>query len=76
MGSGEGPVMETVDTMVNNGEKVGALFIRLFRPFSIKDFINELPKTVKKLAVLDRTKEPGSIGDPLYLDIVSDFSES
>ncbi len=76
MGSGEGPVMEAVDTMVNNGEKVGALFIRLFRPFSIKHFINELPKSVKKIAVLDRTKEPGSIGDPLYLDIVAAFAES
>ena len=76
MGSGEGPVRETVDTMVNNGEKVGALFIRLYRPFSIKHFIKELPKTVKKMAVLDRTKEPGSIGDPLYLDVVAAFSES
>ncbi len=76
MGSGEGPVKETVDTMGNNGEKVGALFIRLFRPFSIKHFINELPKSVQKIAVLDRTKEPGSIGDPLYLDVVAAFAES
>ena len=76
MGSGEGAVMEAVDTMVNNGEKVGALFIRLFRPFSIKHFIKELPDTVKKIAVLDRTKEPGSIGDPLYLDVIAAFAES
>ncbi len=76
MGSGEGPVRETVDTKVNNGEKVGALFVRLYRPFSIKDFIKELPKSVKKIAVLDRTKEPGSIGDPLYLDVVAAFAES
>ena len=76
MGSGEGPVRETVNTMANKGEKVGAIFIRLFRPFSIKHFIDKLPKSVKKIAVLDRTKEPGSIGDPLYLDVVAAFAES
>ncbi len=76
MGSGEGPVRETVDTLINNDEKVGALFVRLFRPFSVADFIKELPTTVKKIAVLDRTKEPGSIGEPLYLDIVTAFAES
>jgi len=76
MGSGEGPVKETVDTMVNNGEKVGAIFVRLYRPFSIKHFMDALPKTIKKIAVLDRTKEPGSIGDPLYLDVVTAFAES
>jgi len=76
MGSGEGAVKETVDTLVNNGEKVGALFVRLYRPFSISHFINKLPKTVEKIAVLDRTKEPGSIGEPLYLDIVTAFAES
>ena len=76
MGSGEGPVRETVETMVNNGEKVGAVFVRLFRPFSIKHFVDELPTTVKNIAVLDRTKEPGSIGDPLYLDVVAALTES
>ncbi len=76
MGSGEGPVRETVDTLLNNEEKVGALFVRLYRPFSVEDFIKELPTTVKKIAVLDRTKEPGSIGEPLYLDIVTAFAES
>jgi pyruvate-ferredoxin/flavodoxin oxidoreductase len=76
MGSGEGAVKETVDTLVNNGEKVGALFVRLYRPFSISYFIEKLPKTVEKIAVLDRTKEPGSIGEPLYLDIVTAFVES
>lgn len=76
MGSGQGPVLEVVDTMVENGEKVGAIIIRLFRPFSIKHFIDALPKTVKKVAVLDRTKEPGSTGEPLYLDIVTAFAES
>ncbi|WP_422083264.1 pyruvate:ferredoxin (flavodoxin) oxidoreductase [Ulvibacterium sp.] len=76
MGSGQGPVLEVVDTMVENGEKVGAIIIRLFRPFSIKHFIDAVPKTVKKVAVLDRTKEPGSTGEPLYLDIVTAFAES
>ncbi|RKN83217.1 pyruvate:ferredoxin (flavodoxin) oxidoreductase [Ulvibacterium marinum] len=76
MGSGQGPVLEVVDTMIENGEKVGAIIIRLFRPFSISHFIDALPKTVKKVAVLDRTKEPGSTGEPLYLDIVTAFAES
>lgn len=76
MGSGQGPVLEVVDTMVENGEKIGAIIIRLFRPFSISHFIDVLPKTVKKVAVLDRTKEPGSTGEPLYLDIVTAFAES
>ena len=76
MGSGQGPVMEAVDTMVKNGEKVGAIIVRLFRPFSIKHFVDALPTTVKKVAVLDRTKEPGSIGEPLYQDVVSAFMES
>ncbi len=76
MGSGEGAVRETLEEMVANGEKVGALFVRLYRPFSAKDFIDNLPKTVKKIAVLDRTKEPGSIGEPLYMDVLSAFVES
>jgi pyruvate-ferredoxin/flavodoxin oxidoreductase len=76
MGSGQGPVMEAVETMVNNGEKVGAIIVRLFRPFSISHFIDALPNTVKKVAVLDRTKEPGSTGEPLYLDVVTAFAES
>ncbi len=75
MGSGEGAVRETVDTMIGQNEKVGALFVRLYRPFSISHFINELPKTVEKIAVLDRTKEPGSTGDPLYLDVITAFAE-
>ncbi len=75
MGSGEGPVRETIDTMVEKGEKVGALFVRLYRPFSVSDFLNELPKSVKKIAVLDRTKEPGAVGEPMYLDVVTAFVE-
>ena len=75
MGSGEGAVRETVETMIEQDEKVGALFVRLYRPFSVYDFIEKLPKTVKKVAVLDRTKEPGSIGEPLYLDVVNAYVE-
>ena len=76
MGSGQGPVMEAVDTMVKNGEKVGAIIVRLFRPFSISHFVGALPETVKKVAVLDRTKEPGSLGEPLYQDVLTAFMES
>ncbi len=76
MGSGEGAVRETVETLVEQGEKVGAIFVRVYRPFSMKHFISQLPETVKKIAVLDRTKEPGSVGEPLYLDVVTAFVES
>ncbi|PCI07614.1 MAG: pyruvate:ferredoxin (flavodoxin) oxidoreductase [Flavobacteriaceae bacterium] len=75
MGSGEGAVKETIDQMVADGEKVGAVFVRLYRPFSAKHFLEQIPKTVKKIAVLDRTKEPGSVGEPLYLDVISAFVE-
>ena len=76
MGSGEGAVKETVNELIERGEKVGALLVRLYRPFSIENFIHAIPDTVKKIAVLDRTKEPGSIGEPLYLDVISAISES
>lgn len=76
MGSGEGAVKETVDTLLNSGEKVGILIVRLYRPFSVKHFLDKLPGTVKAIAVLDRTKEPGSTGEPLYLDVVAAFAES
>ncbi len=76
MGSGEGAVRETVDTLVEQGEKVGALFVKLYRPFSMEHFMDQLPKSVKKIGVLDRTKEPGSLGEPLYLDVVTAFVES
>lgn len=76
MGSGEGAVRETVETLVDRGEKVGALMVRLYRPFQIEDFIAKLPKSVNKIAVLDRTKEPGSVGEPLYLDINNALLES
>ena len=76
MGSGTGPVIETIDTMVSNGEKVGAMIIRLYRPFDMDYFMSKLPSTVKKIAVMDRTKESGAIGDPVYLDVVTAFVES
>ena len=76
MGSGEGAAREAVEAMVKNGEKVGVLFVRLFRPFSIKHFVDELPETVKKIAVLDRTKEPGSVGEQLYQDVITALNES
>ncbi|QHI73840.1 pyruvate:ferredoxin (flavodoxin) oxidoreductase [Aminipila terrae] len=71
MGSITGTIEETVDYHNAKGEKYGLVKIHLFRPFSIKHFLNCVPKTVRKIAVLDRTKEPGATGEPLYLDICS-----
>ena len=62
---------EVVDYLNAKGKKVGLVSVRLYRPFSIRHFVEVLPDTVKKIAVLDRTKEPGSIGEPLYLDVVT-----
>lgn len=76
MGSGAEAACETVDYLVEQGEKVGVLKVRLFRPFSIKHFIGALPMTTKAIAVLDRTKEPGSAGEPLYLDVVNAVYET
>lgn len=75
MGSGADTVHETVDYLTGEGEKGGVLKVHLYRPFSMKHFIDELPKTVKKIAVLDRTKEPGSTGEPLYLDVMTAILE-
>ncbi|MGE5436489.1 MAG: pyruvate:ferredoxin (flavodoxin) oxidoreductase [Syntrophothermus sp.] len=75
MGSGAEPVEETVDYLLSKEEKVGVLKVRLYRPFSIDKFIDALPVTTKSIAVLDRTKEPGSAGEPLYLDVVNAISE-
>ena len=69
MGSVTETIKECVDYLREKGEKVGVLIVRLFRPFSAKYFLRALPATVKKIAVLDRTKEPGSVGEPLYVDI-------
>jgi pyruvate-ferredoxin/flavodoxin oxidoreductase len=75
MGSGAETAHETVDYLNGHGEKVGLLKVRLYRPFSVKHFLAALPATVKKIAVLDRTKESGSAGDPLYLDVVNAIHE-
>lgn len=75
MCSGADTVHETVDCLIDKGEKVGVLKVHLYRPFSMEHFINELPKTVNKIAVLDRTKEPGATGEPLYLDVVNAIVE-
>jgi len=75
MGSGAEAVHETVDYLTAQGKKVGVLKVRLVRPFSLDHFLEALPKTVKSVAVLDRTKEPGSIGEPLYQDIVTALTE-
>ncbi|MGI6551069.1 MAG: pyruvate:ferredoxin (flavodoxin) oxidoreductase [Syntrophomonadales bacterium] len=66
---------EVVDYLNNRGEKVGVLKIHLYRPFSVKHFLDALPATVKKIAVLDRTKEPGALGEPLYQDVCTAFFE-
>ena len=76
MGSGADTVHEAVDHLTKRGEKVGVLKIRLYRPFARDRFLAALPKTVRSIAVLDRTKEPGAIGDPLYLDVVTAFAEA
>ncbi len=76
MGSGADVVHETVEYLVSQGEKVGLLKIRLFRPFPFEYFINALPKTVKKIACLDRTKEPGTLGEPLFLDVRTAVGEA
>ena len=70
MGSGAETAHELVDWMVASGEKVGLLKVRLFRPFAVEDFVKAIPQTARAIAVLDRTKEPGAIGDPLYLEVV------
>ncbi|OPJ56843.1 pyruvate:ferredoxin (flavodoxin) oxidoreductase [Alkalithermobacter paradoxus] len=73
MGSVTETIEETIDYLSARGEKVGLIKVHLYRPFSAKYFFDVLPATVKKIAVLDRTKEPGAIGEPLYLDIRSLF---
>ncbi len=77
MGSGGEVTHEAVKYMVkNNDEKVGVIKVRLYRPFSVKHFVKSLPKTTKAIAVLDRTKEVGSTGEPLYLDVVAALAET
>jgi pyruvate-ferredoxin/flavodoxin oxidoreductase len=76
MGSVCDTIEETVDKMVENGEKVGLLKVRLYRPFSVKHMLAAIPETVDKIAVLDRTKEPGSVGEPLYVDVKSAYYDT
>lgn len=75
MGSGAETVRETVKYLCAQGQKIGVITVRLFRPFSVKHLLEALPATVKSIAVLDRTKEAGSLGEPLYLDVVAAISE-
>ncbi|MGH2673509.1 MAG: pyruvate:ferredoxin (flavodoxin) oxidoreductase, partial [Actinomycetota bacterium] len=75
MGSGNGTVRETVDALVERGEKVGVVNMRLYRPFSAEAFVASLPESVRAIAVLDRTKEPGAPGEPLYQDVVTALAE-
>lgn len=76
MGSSSGCVRETVDYLLAKGEKVGYIDVHLYRPFSAKYFLEQLPATVKKITVNDRTKEPGAVGEPLYEDVCSVILES
>jgi len=76
MGSGAAVAEETVKYLNQQGEKVGLIKVRLYRPFSAKRFLEALPKSAKKIAVLDRTKEPGSFAEPLFLDIASTLQEA
>ena len=75
MGSGAETAGETAKYLAERGEKVGVLKVHLYRPFSVKHFLEALPPTVKAIAVLDRTKEPGSAGEPLYQDVVTAINE-
>ncbi|MCK6447639.1 MAG: pyruvate:ferredoxin (flavodoxin) oxidoreductase [Planctomycetes bacterium] len=75
MGSGAETVRTTVDALRRRGDKVGVLVVHLYRPFSLEHFAAALPKSVKRIAVLDRTKEPGALGEPLYLDVVAALAE-
>ena len=77
MASGADTVTETVNYLLKSSkEKVGVVIVRLYRPFSQEDLVNAIPKTAKKISVLDRTKEPGSIGEPLYQDVVTAMSNA
>jgi pyruvate-ferredoxin/flavodoxin oxidoreductase len=76
MGSGSGAAEEAIEHLNNRGERLGLLKVRLYRPFAAEAFLAALPVTVKSIAVLDRTKEPGALGEPLYQDVVTALSES
>ncbi|MGA3353392.1 MAG: pyruvate:ferredoxin (flavodoxin) oxidoreductase [Acidimicrobiales bacterium] len=76
MGSGAGAAREAVDALVYEGERVGMLTVRLYRPFPAEQLVSALPPSVGSIAVLDRTKEPGSVGEPLYLDVRAAIDEA
>jgi pyruvate-ferredoxin/flavodoxin oxidoreductase len=76
MGSGCETAQETVDHLVAQGEKVGMVKVRLYRPFALGEFMTSLPRSVHHVAVLDRTKEPGALGEPLYMDVVTALREA
>jgi pyruvate-ferredoxin/flavodoxin oxidoreductase len=76
MGSGAEAAHEAIDHLNAQGEKVGMIKVRLFRPFSIADFVRAIPASVKSIGVLDRTKEPGAAGEPLYQDVITAIAES
>ncbi len=76
MGSGAEAAQETVEYLTGRGEKVGLLKVRLFRPFAVETFARALPASTRSIAVLDRTKEPGAAGEPLYQDVVTALSEA
>ena len=76
MGSATEAAREAIDHLNKNGEKVGMISVHLYRPFSVKHLLAAVPKTVKRIAVLDRTKEPGAEGEPLYLDVKSAFYDA
>ena len=76
MGSINDVAEEVIDYLTAKGEKVGLVKVRLYRPWSSKALLKVLPKTAKKVAVLDRTKEPGSLGEPLYLDVATTLREA
>jgi pyruvate-ferredoxin/flavodoxin oxidoreductase len=76
MGSGAGAVEEAIDALAARGDKVGLVKVRLYRPFSVERFLEALPATVRSIAVLDRTKEPGAPGEPLYQDVVTAMAEA
>ncbi|RJF57389.1 pyruvate:ferredoxin (flavodoxin) oxidoreductase [Serratia inhibens] len=76
MGSAIGTCEEAIDTLLTRGEKVGVLKVRLFRPFSARHLLSVLPESARKIAVLDRTKEPGALAEPLYLDVMTALAEA
>ena len=76
MGSVNDTIEETIDYLLEKGEKVGVIKVRLYRPWSTEAFVSAIPDTVKQISVLDRTKEPGSLGEPLYLDVVAALKDT